>query len=1112
MDKHPIAVSLFENITKKKCDLLVDGLTGSSAALLFSAFFRHADSEDMPLPSIFFILDDEEEAGYFYHDLTQINGSDKVLFFPSSYKSTLRNNQKDLANEVLRTDVLTALNNASLRGEGRNRMSPSLVVVSYPEAIKEPVVSQTVLQSHSMIINVGETYDLSDLEQFLFTLGFNRVDYVYEPGQFAVRGSIVDIFSFSSEKPYRIDFFGDEVDSIRSFDVQTQLSDQRLSFISVVPDIDSEEEEHAPFTDFLPEDSMLVMRDRKFVEDRSELTLGTFRNIILSPTPIHAESLQKPSPSCAGQYEVIHFNTSRQPLFHKNFDLMHDDFTRLTEEGYKIFLCSENEKQHKRLAEIFPDIHFRQIDKALHAGYIDHDVKTCYFTDHQIFDRYHKYSLKSDKARQGKMALTLKELQQFELGDYVVHIDHGIGRFGGLVRIPENGVMQEKILITYKNEDIVYVSIHALHKLSKYKGKDGEAPTLSKLGSGAWERMKERVKSKVKDIARDLIRLYAERQAEQGFAYSPDGYMQQELESSFMYEDTPDQYKATVDVKSDMERSQPMDRLICGDVGFGKTEVAVRAAFKAATDGKQVAVLVPTTILAYQHWQTFSERLKDFPVTVEYLSRARTAKQIKDILDNLALGKIDIIIGTQKLLGQTVRFKDLGLLIIDEEQKFGVAVKEKLRQIKVNVDTLTMTATPIPRTLQFSLMGARDLSIIQTPPANRYPIQTELHTFSEDIIRDAINLEMSRNGQVFFVNNKVSNLIDLENMIHRCVPDARVCIGHGQMNPAQLEQVVFDFMNYDYDVMLSTTIVENGIDIPNANTIIINSAQNYGLSDLHQMRGRVGRSNKKAYCYLLAPPLSSLKDDARRRLQALENFSDLGMGFQIAIQDLDIRGAGNILGAEQSGFIADLGYETYQKVLKEAMAELRAEENAQTVIAEDNKHPEGLASSPDGNATTVQTCAVDSWQQPADVVIESDLPAYFHESFVPTSSERITLYRELDSLETDEQLEAYRNRLIDRFGQLPDEAQELLDIMPLKWHAAKLGIEKITLKQGNVILYLIGDFTSKYYLSDVFYKFINYLTTHSRTSKLRDGQTRSLLIKNVSSVRDALAVLNEIDV
>lgn len=1079
LGKHPAATKLAQVLACGKGNVCVDGLNGSSSVLLFT----HLNNEHA-LHTTLYIFDDEEEAGYFYHDLTQLASEENVLFFPSSFRQAIKTSEKDAANQVLRTDVLVALNNLASLGVN------NLNIVSYPEAVKELVISQKELTANTLSLKVGESYDTSDLEAFLFDLGFVRVDYVYEPGQFAVRGSIVDIFSFSSENPYRIDFFGDDVDSIRTFDTQTQLSDKKVDSVSIVPEMATAETEQIPFLNFLPADTLIVFKDKKFVTDKTEMDFDSFRQISLTK-----QRGTEPE-------RLIQFNTSRQPLFHKNFDLMKEEFERLLEKGYKISLCADNAKQLKRLKEIFPDIHFSAIEKAIHAGFIDHDLKVCYFTDHQIFDRYHKYNLKSDKARRGKVALALKEIQQFEIGDYVVHIDHGVGKFGGLVRVPNNGTVQEMIMITYQNEDTVYVSIHALHKLSKYKGKDGEPPKLSRLGTGAWERMKERVKAKVKDIARDLIKLYAQRQKEEGFAYSPDSYLQHELESSFMYEDTPDQFKATQDVKTDMERAQPMDRLVCGDVGFGKTEVAIRAAFKAATDGKQVAVLVPTTVLAYQHYQTFSERLKEFPVTVDYLTRARTAAQVKEILENLASGKTDIIIGTQKLIGKSIKFKDLGLLIIDEEQKFGVAVKEKLRQMKTNVDTLTMTATPIPRTLQFSLMGARDLSIIQTPPTNRYPIQTEIHTLSDEVVREAINFEMSRNGQVFFVNNKISNLRELEDMIHRCVPDARVCVGHGRMNPSELEEVVFDFMNYDYDVMLSTTIVENGIDIPNANTIIINSAQNYGLSDLHQMRGRVGRSNKKAFCYLLAPPLPALNDDARRRLKALENFSDLGMGLQIAMQDLDIRGAGNLLGAEQSGFIADLGYETYQKVLKEAMSELRAEEMM------GGSNIDNSTSSPDSSPQS-STINAQSWVD--DVVIESDLPAFFHDDYVPTSGERISLYRELDSLENEDQLTTYKARLIDRFGPIPVEGEELISIMPLKWSASRLGIEKITMKEGKMILYFISDHNSPYYISAAFGNVITYLTAHSRQAKLRDGEKRSLLVKDVTTVAKALSILKEIE-
>ena len=1173
------AKRLAEAIRKRKSDVVVDGLNGSSAALYFASIISRptpipsmvfappsvpplsgdrnpasegSENHEMFTPnsdyspplqggvkgggsanSFLFILDDEEEAGYFYHDLTQMLGDREVAFFPSSYRRAIKYNQKDDANELLRTNTLAQVLT--------NQTHPlSILIVTYPDALAERVVSRQSMEERSVTLKRGDVMDLTVLEDRLLDLGFVRTDYVYEPGQFAIRGSIVDVYSYSNENPYRIDFFGDEVDSIRTFDIVSQLSDEKMEVASIVPDLLQQQNQYISLLSFLPDDTLIVAKNLDYVADKigviSEtgfskqaslsLTLpsregtegedasGLLDTSFLSSREEFEREIADKRKVLIGVHEVkgankyikVSFNTEMQPLFHKNFELVTSTFEQLLGDGYTLNIFADNDKQIRRLEEIFDAnrkgsslVVFNPVPIAIHGGFIDHETKQCYFTDHQLFDRYHKYSLKSDKARRGKVALTLKEIQQFEIGDYVVHIDHGVGKFGGLVRVPTNGQMQEMIKILYQNDDIVYVSIHALNKVSKYKGREGEAPRLNRLGTGAWERMKERVKTKVKDIARDLIRLYSQRQKEAGFAYSPDSYMQHELEASFIYEDTPDQLKATQDVKTDMERQQPMDRLVCGDVGFGKTEVAIRAAFKAAADSKQVAVLVPTTILAYQHYQTFSERLKDFPVRVEYISRARSAKQTKEVLEDLKAGKVDIIIGTHKLIGKDVKFKDLGLLIIDEEQKFGVSVKEKLRQMKINVDTLTMTATPIPRTLQFSLMGARDLSIIQTPPPNRYPIQTEIHTFSPEIVAEAINFEMSRNGQVFFVNNRINNLMDLKDMIEKQVPDARVCIGHGRMNPQELEEVVFDFMNYDYDVMLSTTIVENGIDIPNANTIIINGAQNYGLSDLHQMRGRVGRSNKKAFCYLLAPPLAALNDDARRRLQALENFSGLGSGMQIAMQDLDIRGAGNLLGAEQSGFIADLGYETYQKVLAEAMDELRAE---QMMKDEGEK-------AKDENQIVNGKWSNSKWFD--NVVVESDIVAHFPESFVPSSGERISLYRELDGLTSQAQLDAYTQRLIDRFGPIPSEGEELLKVMPLKWLAASLGVEKVVLKSGNMFMYLISDFESSYYESDVFDRIINYASWHPRNTKLReqDGR-RSLWIKDVNSVSHAVSILEEI--
>ena len=948
--------------------IFLEGLLGSSAPMLFGSMAAKCETP------LLFILQDAEEAGYFYHDLTQLLGDSGVLFFPSSYRRAIKYAQRDAASEILRTEVLARL--SSLNSQP-STLKSQLYIVTYPEAVAELVVSKKKLDSQTLTLEKDQTVDVTDIAKTLRAFGFREVDYVYEPGQFAMRGSILDVYSYSSEYPYRIDFFGDDIDSIRTFEVEDQLSKERRDRIEIVPELTTMEADKVPFLSFVPKNTVLAVKDFFYVRDAvdkayqdgfseqarveqmteatemeqqaierrlrrdAQLASGsqfmadaqTFRRIEFGHQPSSQPDAK------------LHFNITMQPLFHKNFDLLTQTFEDYLLKGYHIYILADSQKQNERLKDIFAartlnsQILFTPVDKTLHEGFADDDLRACVFTDHQIFDRFHKYSLKSDKARNGKVALTLKEIQQFEIGDYVVHVDHGVGKFGGLVRMPvpssssslkgeERGGYQEMIKILYQNGDSIYVSIHSLYKVSKYKSQDnGEPPRLSTLGTGQWERLKERTKKHIKDIARDLIRLYAKRRRQKGFAFSHDSYMQHELEASFLYEDTPDQLKATQDVKADMERPRPMDRLVCGDVGFGKTEVAVRAAFKAACDGKQVAVLVPTTVLAYQHYRTFSSRLKDMPVRVDYLTRARSAKQTSALLKDLAEGKVDIIIGTHRLIGKNVKFKDLGLLIIDEEQKFGVGTKEKLRQMKSNVDTLTMSATPIPRTLQFSLVGARDLSVIQTPPPNRYPIQTEIHTFGAEIISDAINFEMSRNGQVYFVNNRISDLTHIAEMIHKYVPDARIAIGHGQMKPEELEQIVLDFSDYDYDVLLSTTIVENGIDIPNANTIIINAAQNFGLSDLHQMRGRVGRGNRKAFCYLLAPPLAALSPEARRRLEALENFSELGSGINIAMQDLDIRGAGNLLGAEQSGFISDLGYETYQKILNQAMAELRNEQD-----------------------------------------------------------------------------------------------------------------------------------------------------------------------------------------
>ena len=1045
------------------------GLCASSASLFSSVLVK----QDV-CPFVF-VLGDLEEAGYFYHDLTQILGTEKVLFFPSSFRRSIKYGQKDAANEILRTEVLSRLQ----KGE------EGLCIVTYPDALAEKVVSRKELSDKTLKLNVGEKLDTTFITDVLHSYGFEYVDYVYEPGQYAVRGSIIDVFSFASEYPYRIDFFGDEVESIRTFEVESQLSREKKEGVAIVPDLAVTGEVTTSFLDFIPKETILAMRDFLWLRERIQVV----HDEALTPQAIAVQEAEENGGITlegklidGSEFTVraldfrrmefgnkptgtpdasITFSTAVQPIFHKNFDLVAGSFKDYLEQGYSLYICSDSTKQTDRIKAIFEDrgdkIQFTPVERTIHEGFVDHTLHLCVFTDHQLFDRFHKYNLKSDKARSGKVALSLKELNQFTPGDYVVHTDHGIGRFSGLVRIPNGDTTQEVLKLVFQNEDVVFVSIHSLHKVSKYKGKDGEAPRLNKLGTGAWEKLKDRTKAKIKDIARDLIKLYSQRRQEKGFSYSPDSFLQRELEASFIYEDTPEQSKATMDVKADMESERPMDRLVCGDVGFGKTEVAIRAAFKAVADNKQVAVLVPTTVLAYQHFQTFRERLKNLPCRVEYLSRARTAAQSKAVLKGLREGEVNILIGTHRIMG-------------------------------------TMTATPIPRTLQFSLMGARDLSVISTPPPNRYPIQTEVHTFNEEVITDAINFEMSRNGQVFFVNNRIANLPELKAMIERHIPDCRVAIGHGQMEPAQLEQIIFDFVNYDYDVLLATTIIESGIDIPNANTIIINQAQNFGLSDLHQMRGRVGRSNKKAFCYLLAPPLSSLTAEGKRRLQAIENFSDLGSGIHIAMQDLDIRGAGNLLGAEQSGFIADLGYETYQKILAEAVHELRNDEFAE-LYADEIK----------GEGQISGEGFVDECQ------IESDLELLLPATYVTGSSERMLLYRELDGLTLDKDVDDFRFRLEDRFGPVPPETQELLRIVPLRRLATRLGVEKVFLKGGRMTLFFVSNADSPFYQSQAFGKMIDYMMKYTRRCDLREQNgRRSMLIKDVTNVETAVSVLQEI--
>lgn len=1105
--RHPALEGLANTLKNNDIrTVFLEGTHASCASLFASCFIKS-------VPGVYlFVLNDQEEAGYFYHDMVQVNGDEQILFFPSSYRRAIKYGQKDAANEILRTEVLSRL-----------EKNEPVTVVTYPDALAEKVVSPNILSDRTLKLTVGQHIDTDEITKTLSDYGFEHVDYVYEPGQFATRGSIIDVYSFASEYPYRVDFFGDEIDSIRTFEVESQLSREKKDSVSIVPELAQAMDGDISFLSFIPRETVLWVKDLLWVRERIQIIhdealspqaltayegeqteLMNLERKLIDGAEFTVESLEFRRidfghKATGTPQATLKFNTSVQPIFHKNFDLVASSLIDYLQRGYSIYICSDSVKQTDRLADIFRErgdkIDFTAVDRTLHEGFVDHTLHCCIFTDHQIFDRFHKYNLRSDKARSGKVALSLKELNMFEPGDYVVHIDHGIGKFAGLVRIPNGNTTQEVIKLVYQNDDVVFVSIHSLHKISKYKGKEGEQPRISKLGTGAWEKIKERTKTKIKDIARDLIKLYSQRKQEKGFKYSPDSFMQHELEASFIYEDTPDQLKATQEVKADMESDRPMDRLVCGDVGFGKTEVAIRAAFKAVADNKQVAVLVPTTVLAYQHYQTFCKRLEGMPCKVEYLSRARTAKDTSRILKELEAGTVNILIGTHKIIGKSVKFHDLGLLIIDEEQKFGVSVKEKLRQIKVNVDTLTMTATPIPRTLQFSLMGARDLSVIQTPPPNRYPIQTEVHTFNEEIITEAINFEMSRNGQVFFVNNRIQNLMELKAMIVRNIPDCRVCIGHGQMQPEELEKIIFGFVNYDYDVLLATTIIESGIDIPNANTIIINQAQNFGLSDLHQMRGRVGRSNKKAFCYLLAPPLSSLTPEAKRRLQAIENFSDLGSGIHIAMQDLDIRGAGNMLGAEQSGFIADLGYETYQKILSEAVTELKNDEFAE-LYADEIKAGEEKISGED----FVDECTV-----------ESDLELLFPNEYIPSSSERMLLYRELDKLELDRDVEAFKERLIDRFGKIPPEGEELIRIVPLRRLAKRLGVEKAVLKGGKMILYFVSNPDSPYYQSAAFGKIIDYMAKYPRVCNLREQNgRRSMIVKDITDVNSAVRILQEI--
>ena len=1130
--RSPQANALVDLLKKKSVhSLFLQGLVCSSASMFFGSMKTRLKR------SVLFVLDDADEAGYFYHDLTQMLGQESVFFFPSSYRRAVKYGQRDAANEILRTEVLARLSAGN-----------PIFIVSYPDALAELVVSKQHLDEKILKLSVGQQIPQVDVVHQLRDFKLQEVDYVYEPGQFAVRGSIIDVYSYSCEFPFRIDFFGDEIDTIRTFSIEDQLSKDKRKSIEVVPELATGQTVKQCFLQFLDPSALVVMKDYTYLHDciekiyndgfstqslteqlegatemeaeriRQEMKKGLnlvsatdFQHALCEHVRVEfgkmadgaiARKQDQLAEAKGHSNAVISFDMAPQPLFHKNFQLLAQTLEDYQLKGYTLYILADSQKQQQRLKDIFASeelekykIQFQPVDKTIHEGFVDHEKKACLFTDHQIFDRFHKYNLRSDSARAGKMALTMKELQEMAPGDFIVHVDFGIGRFGGLVRVPTGDSYQEMIRIFYANHDIVDVSIHSLYKISKYRrGDTGEPPRLSILGSGAWDKLKNKAKKRIKDIARDLIKLYAKRRKEKGFAYSSDSYLQHELEASFLYEDTPDQSKATADVKKDMESKRPMDRLVCGDVGFGKTEVAIRAAFKAACDGKQVAVLVPTTVLAYQHYQTFMHRLEQLPVTVDYLSRARSAKDTRQILQSLEEGKIDILIGTHKLISKTVHWHDLGLLIIDEEQKFGVSTKEKLRQLKVNVDTLTMSATPIPRTLQFSLMGARDMSIMRTPPPNRFPIHTEVVTFNAETISDAINFEMSRNGQVYFVCDRIAKLPELKMLIEKKVPDCRVAIGHGQMKPEELEKIIMGFINYDFDVLLSTTIVENGIDISNANTIIVMDAHHFGLSDLHQMRGRVGRSNKKAFCYLIAPPKAALTFDARRRLEALETFSDLGSGFNLAMQDLDIRGAGNLLGSEQSGFMEDLGYETYQKILSQAVTELKNEE-FNDLYQEEMKEGEQLTGD-----DFVDDCAVDS-----------DLEMYFPDSYVPGSAERMLLYRELDHLDRDEEVEAFRQRMIDRFGPIPQEGDELIHVVGLRRVGKLLGCEKILLKGGAMQLQFVSNVDSPFYRSQMFSRVIAYATSHIQDCALKEKNNKRILrISHVKSVEQARSLLDMI--
>jgi transcription-repair coupling factor (superfamily II helicase) len=1080
----------------------LEGLTGSSKAIILAGIFLKTQITHLV------IIPEKEDAAYFYSDLVSMVGEDAVFFFPSTYKRSVQYGQTEPANIVLRTEVLNHL------ASGKRKS----IIVSYPESIMEKVISKHDLKKNTFIIKKGDKISLEFLEEMLQEYNFTRTDFVYEPGQYSIRGSIADIFSYSADIPYRIDFFGEEVESIRSFNTDDQLSISLLNQISIIPNIQdiSVEQINNTFLDFIPPTSSIWVEDAEFIREkinnifnqtrqREDAGQVTDKKEIIITGNHFIESCSKLRVVEFGKQTLFppnikfEFRTEHQPAFSKNFELLSEKLLSNTAEEYSTYIVSESQSQIDRLRDIFseinPEAHFIPLLLNLHSGFTDNDLKISVYTDHQIFDRYHKFRIRGYFTK--KESISVKELTGLNPGDYVVHIDHGIGKFGGLEKIEVNGKIQEAIKLVYRDNDILYVGIHSLHRISKYKGKDNTEPKIYKLGSGAWQKLKQSTKKRVKDIAKDLIKLYAARMDSPGYSFSPDSYLQRELEASFIYEDTPDQLSSTIAVKTDMEAPHPMDRLICGDVGFGKTEIAIRAAFKAATDNKQSAILVPTTILAFQHYRTFTSRLKDFPCNIEYISRHKKPGEQKKILSKLEEGKIDIIIGTHKLAGNDVKFKDLGLLIIDEEQRFGVAVKDKLKKIRVNVDTLTLTATPIPRTLQFSLMGARDLSIINTPPPNRMPIVTELHGFNEEIIKEGIEYEVNRDGQVFFIHNRVENIRDIQASIKRICPNVKSAIVHGKMDGRDIENVMFDFIQGDYDVLIATTIIESGLDIPNANTIFINDAHHFGLSELHQLRGRVGRSNKKAFCYLLAPPISTLTYEARRRLKAIEDFSELGSGFNIAMQDLDIRGSGNLLGGEQSGFIAEVGFETYQRILQEAMFELRESGETEDEHLSEQK-PEAVG---------------EKRLKPfvSDFLIDTDLEIMFPDEYVSNIPERIRLYKELNEFNSEEELILFENKLKDRFGDLPPQAEALLDIVRIKWVAIKMGIEKVLLKNNLLIANFISDQNSQFYRSALFVSIMNYVNKKPGKMHVKQRESKlSLTINNVTTVKSAIIMLNEI--